>query len=100
MTGAANVSTLGGNGGEENGSHVGGICCDRTQNQTDICYMKGDIRTGSGDKPLSIFLYNVYSREHLANEKIRPYTKKSEESIMSTIDELTLVPISKNGNIV
>ena len=33
-----------------------------------------------------------------APEKVRPYTRKFEDSIMSTIDEVTIVPVdSSNG---
>ncbi|KAJ7972200.1 EGF domain-specific O-linked N-acetylglucosamine transferase [Quillaja saponaria] len=89
----------------------GTICCDRSSFRSDICYMKGDIRTHSASS--SIFLYNSRSRvnsvsktveddeeevdKELQHEKIRPYTRKWETSTMDNIDELHL--ISKKGNL-
>lgn len=86
----------------------GTICCDRSSVRTDICYIKGDIRTHSSSS--SIFLYTkndprgfydfgesldeIEEEQEFQSEKIRPYTRKWETSIMKTIDELTLV--SKN----
>ncbi|XP_076884442.1 xylan glycosyltransferase MUCI21-like [Bidens hawaiensis] len=76
----------------------GTMCCDRTSIRTDVCYMKGDIRTHSSS--FSVFLYNTKNsgagEEQLRREKIRPYTRKWEASTMATIDELTL--IVKNSN--
>ncbi|XP_057721146.1 xylan glycosyltransferase MUCI21 [Arachis stenosperma] len=87
----------------------GTICCDRTGYRSDICLMKGDIRTHSPSS--SIFLYNSgiinnVSRnvgaekgkgdQILQHERIRPYTRKWEKSVMETIDELSL--ISKRVN--
>ncbi|XVE75584.1 hypothetical protein DITRI_Ditri12bG0105100 [Diplodiscus trichospermus] len=90
----------------------GTICCDRSHFRTDICFMKGDVRTHT---PLSsVFLYsskNSYSfinyvsnmvddgeeeDVELQHERIKPYTRKWETSVMDTIDELHL--ISKRGN--
>ncbi|XP_078148186.1 glycosyltransferase family 61 protein [Carex rostrata] len=62
------------------------ICCDRTAIRTDICYMRGDVRTNSDSN--SLFL--VSSNSSNIEEKIRPYTRKWETSVMSTIDELHL----------
>lgn len=74
--------------------------------------MKGDIRTHSSSS--SIFLYNSVSHNNnvsrtiearkgedeedqvLQHEKIKPYTRKWETSVMDTIDELNL--ISKKAN--
>ncbi|KAE9585275.1 hypothetical protein Lal_00017985 [Lupinus albus] len=87
----------------------GTICCDRSGYRSDICIMKGDIRTNSFSS--SIFLYNSRitnnvsstfdgrkseKNEELQHEKIKPYTRKWETSIMNTIDELNL--ISKRVN--
>ncbi|KAK7244565.1 hypothetical protein RIF29_39389 [Crotalaria pallida] len=88
----------------------GTICCDRSGFRSDVCVMKGDIRTNSSSS--SIFLYNSRSTnnvsrtvkgrkgeedEVLQHEKIRPYTRKWETSVMDTIDELNLV--SKRVNL-
>lgn len=87
----------------------GTIKCDRSHFRTNVCNMKGDIRTHSVSS--SIFLYtsnhanesldhegeeeNGY-KQVIQHEKIKPYTRKWEASIMDTIGELSL--ISKNGN--
>ncbi|CAL1385698.1 unnamed protein product [Linum trigynum] len=65
----------------------GTICCDRTSIRSDVCYMKGDIRTQPSTS--SIRLYTGESRHQ--DEKIRPYTRKWETSVMNTIDELHLI---------
>ncbi|XP_028759032.1 beta-1,2-xylosyltransferase XYXT1-like [Neltuma alba] len=103
--------------GTENGPAVvglcssvagGTICCDRTGYRSDICIMKGDIRTHSSSS--SIFLYNpIGVHNHMTNasrtavsskrdddrvlqhEKIKPYTRKWETSVMDTIDELNII---------
>ncbi|KAL5059303.1 hypothetical protein RYX36_030907 [Vicia faba] len=71
---------------------TGTICCDRTGHRSDICVMKGDIRTESSSS--SIFVYNFSSEnvdQVLQQDKIKPYTRKWETSVMDTIDELNLV---------
>ncbi|RDX70470.1 Protein O-linked-mannose beta-1,4-N-acetylglucosaminyltransferase 2, partial [Mucuna pruriens] len=82
---------------------TGSICCDRSGYRSDVCVMKGDIRTHSASS--SVFLYNSRSNnnvsrnveEELQHEKIKPYTRKWETSVMNTIDELNLV--SKKVNL-
>ncbi|KAI9121436.1 hypothetical protein K1719_008469 [Acacia pycnantha] len=104
--------------GTENGPAVlgfcssvsaGTICCDRTGYRSDICIMKGDIRTHSSSS--SIFLYSnpISFNNQMTNlsrtavsgkqdsdqvhqhEKIKPYTRKWETSVMDTIDELNII---------
>lgn len=83
---------------------AGTICCDRSSYRSDICVMKGDIRTHSAST--SVFLFNSRSpdngstnaEEELQHEKIKPYTRKWEKSVMNNIDELNLV--SKKVNLV
>ncbi|KAI3667380.1 hypothetical protein L6452_42436 [Arctium lappa] len=79
----------------------GTICCDRSSIRSDICIMKGDIRTSSPS--FSIFLYTSDhisgAGEELRHEKIKPYTRKWEPSTMATIDELTLVSKKPNSTI-
>ncbi|XP_071719979.1 xylan glycosyltransferase MUCI21-like [Rutidosis leptorrhynchoides] len=70
----------------------GTMCCDRSSIRSDICILKGDIRTNSSS--FSVFLYT--EEQELRQEKIKPYTRKWEPSTMATIDELTL--ISKKSN--
>ncbi|XP_058077417.1 xylan glycosyltransferase MUCI21 [Magnolia sinica] len=80
----------------------GEICCDRSGFRSDVCFMKGDVRTHSPTS--SIFLYSssnnatMNSQEESEEkiERVKPYTRKWETSIMDTIDELRL--ISRNGN--
>ncbi|PRQ44799.1 putative protein O-GlcNAc transferase [Rosa chinensis] len=72
----------------------GAICCDRSSIRSDVCTMKGDVRTHSPSS--SIFVYEsqdeaVKNEEDLQHEKIRPYTRKWETNIMDTIDELDLI---------
>ncbi|KAM2437148.1 hypothetical protein EV1_014221 [Malus domestica] len=86
----------------------GTICCDRSNVRSDICVMKGDVRTHSASS--TIFLYRstegssfqnrvsdvVEENEEdetgeLEHEKVKPYTRKWETSVMDTIDELQLI---------
>ncbi|KAJ4762100.1 Glycosyltransferase family 61 protein [Rhynchospora pubera] len=64
------------------------ICCDRTSIRTDICFMRGDVRTNS--RSSSILLVSSPATSNITEEKIRPYTRKWEANVMSTIDELRL----------
>ncbi|KQK04455.1 uncharacterized protein LOC100826343 [Brachypodium distachyon] len=77
----------------------GTVCCDRTAERTDVCVMRGDIRTQA--KSNSLFLLrpaNSSSSGRAADERIRPYTRKWESSIMSTIDELRLRTVSEDSS--
>lgn len=82
---------------------LGTICCDRNSIRSDICIMKGDIRTDSSSS--SIFLYT--SPDSLGGdddgviqvEKIKPYTRKWEKNTMDTIDELELI-VKRKSNVV
>ncbi|PSS21173.1 EGF domain-specific O-linked N-acetylglucosamine transferase [Actinidia chinensis var. chinensis] len=83
----------------------GTICCDRSSIRSDICIMKGDVRTHSLSS--SVFLYSSThpndlidyasvvaeddKEEELQHEKVRPYTRKWEAGTMATIDELNLI---------
>lgn len=93
----------------------GTICCDRSSHRTDICFMKGDVRTDSTTS--SIFLYTPKNpktslvpssypgkKESMdfkeqQTAKIRPYTRKWETSVMSTIDELNLVSTNEDSRV-
>ncbi|KAD6119684.1 hypothetical protein E3N88_10955 [Mikania micrantha] len=76
----------------------GTMCCDRTSIRSDVCVMKGDIRTQSSS--FSVFLYTSKNsgtgEGELRREKIKPYTRKWEASTMATIDELTLITTNSN----
>ncbi|KAM0898127.1 hypothetical protein ACQ4PT_022120 [Festuca glaucescens] len=68
----------------------GTICCDRTALRTDVCVMRGDVRTQAATNSLFLLLPAKSSSAGRADERIRPYTRKWESSVMSTIDELRL----------
>uniref|UniRef100_A0ACD5XI66 Uncharacterized protein n=1 Tax=Avena sativa TaxID=4498 RepID=A0ACD5XI66_AVESA len=70
-----------------------GICCDRSDFNTDVCFMAGDVRTDAAS--LSLLLYppphaapnaTVDDKE----EQIRPYTRKWERHLMAGIHEVRL----------
>lgn len=83
----------------------GTICCDRSSHRTDICFMGGDVRTHSesssiflytreknAKSPVSVSVPDIQAQEEQHQiEKVRPYTRKWETSVMSTIQELKLV---------
>ncbi|XP_065857372.1 xylan glycosyltransferase MUCI21-like [Euphorbia lathyris] len=73
----------------------GSMCCDRTSIRADICVMKGDVRTHSASS--SIFLYR--NSTEIQHEKIKPYTRKWETSVMDTIDQLNLITIQQKSPI-
>jgi hypothetical protein len=68
----------------------GTVCCDRSALRTDVCVMRGDVRTQAASNSVFLILQPNSSRAAAADEHIRPYTRKWESSIMSTIDELRL----------
>ncbi|CAO2177203.1 unnamed protein product [Urochloa humidicola] len=70
----------------------GTVCCDRSALRTDVCVMRGDVRTQPASNSLFLLLRPNSSSASAADERIRPYTRKWESSIMSTIDELRLRP--------
>uniref|UniRef100_A0A1J3G008 EGF domain-specific O-linked N-acetylglucosamine transferase n=1 Tax=Noccaea caerulescens TaxID=107243 RepID=A0A1J3G008_NOCCA len=73
----------------------GTICCDRTGLRSDICVMKGDVRTSSASS--SLFLFTSSTKNNTTKpEKIKPYTRKWETSVMDTVQELNL--ITKDSN--
>jgi hypothetical protein len=75
--------------GEAGHGEEGVLCCDRSQYRSDVCYLRGDARTDPSTS--SVFLYGAPCGS--APEKVRPYTRKFEDSIMGTIDEVTVVPV-------
>ncbi|XP_021861876.2 xylan glycosyltransferase MUCI21 [Spinacia oleracea] len=82
---------------------IGTLYCDRSHFRTDICFMKGDIRTNSSSS--SIILYTQtntkaaplsdiptkFEEYELEHETIKPYTRKWETSVMNTIDQIHLI---------
>ncbi|KAK9664356.1 hypothetical protein RND81_14G036000 [Saponaria officinalis] len=85
----------------------GTICCDRTSIRTDVCYMKGDIRTHAFSSSVLLYPQNDprgfsdsednEEGQEFQHEKIRPYTRKWETSVMNSIDELSLISKHKSG---
>ncbi|KAJ8565084.1 hypothetical protein K7X08_001544 [Anisodus acutangulus] len=75
----------------------GSICCERSSIRSDVCVMKGEVRTDSVSSTITLYRNNDVTPnldendEVLWHEKIRPYTRKWEKSVMDTIDELDLV---------
>lgn len=58
--------------------------------------MRGDVRTNSSSS--SIFLVSSPVASNITEEKIRPYTRKWETNVMSTIDELRLRQVTDGGS--
>ncbi|CAL5094747.1 unnamed protein product [Urochloa decumbens] len=77
--------------GEAGYGEEGVLCCDRSHYRSDVCYLRGDVRTDPSTS--SVLLYNA-PRGSSSPEKVRPYTRKFEPSIMSTIDEVTIHPVA------
>ncbi|XP_004962186.1 uncharacterized protein LOC101784684 [Setaria italica] len=76
--------------GEAGYGEEGVMCCDRSHYRSDVCYLRGDVRTDPSTS--SVLLYNAPRGS--SPEKVRPYTRKFEDSIMSTIDEVTILPVA------
>lgn len=73
----------------------GNIYCDRSGYRSDICIMKGDISTHSTSS--SVFLFSSKGEvQEFQHERIKPYTRKWETSIMNIIDELNLISNTDN----
>ncbi|XP_042512789.1 xylan glycosyltransferase MUCI21-like [Macadamia integrifolia] len=85
-----------------------GLMCDRGAFRYDICFMRGDIRTLSLASTIINYLpyENDYEpppffdedagigggeEEELQHEKIKPYTRKWETSVMDTIPDVELI---------
>ncbi|MCD7448940.1 hypothetical protein HAX54_047552 [Datura stramonium] len=87
----------------------GSICCERSSIRSDVCVMKGDVRMDSASSRITLYRNNDHSGYVLGNldendevlwhEKIKPYTRKWEKSVMDTIDELDLVVEGEHSGI-
>ncbi|CAH9068679.1 unnamed protein product [Cuscuta epithymum] len=75
----------------------GTICCDRSGSRSDVCVMKGDVRTHPSSSSVVLLRNYDPKTQVIPLEKIKPYTRKWETSIMDTIDELHLV-VKKKGD--
>uniref|UniRef100_A0ACD5XKT0 Uncharacterized protein n=1 Tax=Avena sativa TaxID=4498 RepID=A0ACD5XKT0_AVESA len=69
-----------------------GICCDRTDFNTDVCFMAGDVRTDAAS--LSLLLlppsHAAPNATAVSEERVRPYTRKWERHLMAGIHEVRL----------
>ncbi|XP_066317431.1 xylan glycosyltransferase MUCI21-like [Miscanthus floridulus] len=69
------------------------ICCDRSDENADVCFMSGDVRTDAAS--LSLLLFPPRARPPAAGataeeERIRPYTRKWDGKVMGDIQEVQL----------
>ncbi|CAO2198535.1 unnamed protein product [Urochloa humidicola] len=69
-----------------------GICCDRSDYHSDVCFMSGDVRTDAASLSLLLFPPPGAAATMDVNEpqRIRPYTRKWDSYITKTIHEVTL----------
>ncbi|EOA23899.1 hypothetical protein CARUB_v10017113mg [Capsella rubella] len=79
------------------GTSNGTICCDRTGFRSDLCIMKGDVRTNSASS--SVFLFTSLKNKTKVSQKIKPYTRKWETSVMQTVQELNLIYRDDNSSV-
>lgn len=79
--------------------HGEGIVCDRSHYRTDICTVFGHVQMHASS---GMFLLDAQDK-HIAGieEKIRPYTRKWEKSVMDIVHEVTLksVMFPNNSNL-
>ncbi|KAF0893667.1 hypothetical protein E2562_028074 [Oryza meyeriana var. granulata] len=66
------------------------ICCDRSDFNTDVCFMAGDVRTDPASLSLLLFPKQPPAPNATVEERIRPYTRKWETFIMGKIEEVLL----------
>ncbi|KAL6890577.1 hypothetical protein ACP4OV_008832 [Aristida adscensionis] len=68
-----------------------GICCDRSDHNTDVCFMAGDVRTDPASLSLLLFPPRAPPAPGAAvEERIRPYSRKWERPIMARVPEVRL----------
>lgn len=76
------------------------ILCDRAGFRTDLCFLKGDVRAHSSSS--SIFLHSdsssAASTSTADHVVIKPYPRKWEASIMSTVRDLHLLRSSSSAS--
>ncbi|XP_062208750.1 xylan glycosyltransferase MUCI21-like [Phragmites australis] len=66
------------------------ICCDRSDFNTDVCFMAGDVRTDAASLSLLLFPPQAPGRNATAEERVQPYPRKWEKYIMRRIHEVRL----------
>uniref|UniRef100_A0A453GQ78 Glycosyltransferase 61 catalytic domain-containing protein n=1 Tax=Aegilops tauschii subsp. strangulata TaxID=200361 RepID=A0A453GQ78_AEGTS len=74
-----------------------GICCDRSDFNTDVCFMAGDVRTDAASLSFLLFAPQAPNGTASANatvaekeERVQPYTRKWEKHLMANIQEVRL----------
>ncbi|GLJ17437.1 hypothetical protein SUGI_0303450 [Cryptomeria japonica] len=67
------------------------LFCDRSSYRTDICILKGDIRTDSATN--TVFLVSDKAAQEEEDQKLKPYTRKWENYTMSSVTEISLKTI-------
>ncbi|KAH9313916.1 hypothetical protein KI387_022543, partial [Taxus chinensis] len=76
-----------------------GIVCDRSQYRTDICTIFGHVQMHASS---GMFLLDAQDKHNSGvEEKIRPYTRKWERSVMDIVHEVTMksVMFPNNSNL-
>ncbi|KAL6627594.1 hypothetical protein ACP70R_031320 [Stipagrostis hirtigluma subsp. patula] len=66
------------------------ICCDRSDRNTDVCFMAGDVRTDAESLSLLLFPPRAPAPGAAVEERIRPYSRKWEHPVMARIPEVWL----------
>uniref|UniRef100_J3L7Z5 Glycosyltransferase 61 catalytic domain-containing protein n=1 Tax=Oryza brachyantha TaxID=4533 RepID=J3L7Z5_ORYBR len=66
------------------------ICCDRSDFNTDVCFMAGDVRLDPASLSLLLFGKQPPAPNATLEERVRPYTRKWETFIMGKIEEVRL----------
>ncbi|KAL6613790.1 hypothetical protein ACP70R_036060 [Stipagrostis hirtigluma subsp. patula] len=69
------------------------ICCDRSDFNTDVCFMAGDVRTDAASLSLLLFPPRAAAPPDATTaeeERVRPYTRKWERWIMGRVQEVRL----------
>ncbi|KAJ0978841.1 hypothetical protein J5N97_014315 [Dioscorea zingiberensis] len=71
------------------------ICCDRTSYHTDVCFMRGDVRTHPPSFSITLYSTSINASLEQSHElKIKPYTRKWEAFLQDKIEELSLKVIN------
>ncbi|KAH7429627.1 hypothetical protein KP509_09G059300 [Ceratopteris richardii] len=74
--------------------------CDRSNNRTDVCVARGNVLVVGGGGGLGrdyeVFVFADGGPER--QERVKPYTRKWESSVMSTIDEVKIRKLVANGS--
>ncbi|KAH7290465.1 hypothetical protein KP509_30G049600 [Ceratopteris richardii] len=76
----------------------GFVQCDRSHYRTDVCVARGDVRVLACRSPFHgskcrdgyrILVFTNFAKEKV--ERVKPYTRKWEDNVMDTIDEVQII---------